>query len=278
MEQTSTWGARLSASLQSLLQDLIAYLPVVLLAAGLILAGWLVARFLRSITSRLVLRLDWLFRESQGAPDHDDEQVQRIAARAISAVVFWTVMLSFITAAIRSLGWSAAEEWTESLVDYAPVLVGGVAIIVFGFIGGTLVRQILESTADGAGLAYSNVLGRLSQAAVVLTGLMVGTTHLGIDVTFLVGMTSVLVGTISAGIALTLALGTRKHLSNLIGIRYLQKHFQVGERIQVGEYRGQITEMTDGYLFLETDAGDVSIPGEIFSTEATVKLTKKGSA
>jgi hypothetical protein len=238
----------------------------------LVLAGWLIARFLRRVTFRLIQRLDWLFQNSEDAQGDDGEHVQLIAARAISMVVFWTIMLSFVTAAIRSLGWSAADAWTEGLVDYAPVLVGGIAIIVLGFIGGTLVRQVLESTVAGAGIAYSGALGRLSQAAVVLTGFVVGTTHLGIDVTFLVGLISVLVGTITAGIALTLALGTRKHLTNLIGIRYLQKHYQVGDRIQVSEYRGQITEMADGYLFLETDAGDVSIPGELFSSEPTTKL------
>ncbi len=277
MEQANAWGSKLTASLQTLLQDLIAYLPVVLLAAALVLAGWLVARFLRRMTFRMIQRLDWLFQSSEDPASDDGEVVKLTAARAISAVVFWTVMLSFVAAAIRSLGWSVAEDWTEGLLAYTPVLIGGVAIIVFGFIGGTLVRQVLESATSGAGMSYSTILGRLAQATIVITGFVIGTTHLGIDVTFLVELTTVLVGTMTAGIALTMALGTRKHLSNLIGIRYLQKHYQVGDRIQVGEFRGQITELADGYLFLDTDTGDVSIPGDFFSSEPIIKLNDEMS-
>jgi small-conductance mechanosensitive channel len=273
MEQPNAWGTKLAASLQSLLQDLASYLPIVLLAAALVLTGWLVARFLRRVTFRMIQRLDWLFHESEDPSGDEGALVQLTAARAISAVVFWTVMLSFVAAAIRSLGWSAAEAWTEDLLAYAPVLIGGIAIIVFGFIGGTLVRQVIESAASSASASYGTLLGRLSQVTVVLTGFVIGVTHLGIDVTFLVEVTSVLVGTITAGIALTLALGTRKHLSNLIGIRYLQKHYQVGDWIQVGEFRGQITEMSDGYLFLESDAGDVSIPGDKLASEPMIKIT-----
>lgn len=273
MEQLKTWTAQLVSAMREALQDLIAYLPVILLAAALIVAGWILARVLRAVTFKAVNRFDWLFRTTSGKSAGDAEALQQAAARALSAVVFWAVILSFIAAAIKSLGWTLIQGWTEDLLAYLPVLLGGVAIIVLGFIGGTLVRQIVEPAATSVGVAHSAVLARMSQAAIIVTALIIGVGQLGVDVSFLVQLITVLVGTILAGIALAFALGTREHLSNLIGIRYLRKHFQIGEQVRIGEIRGQIIDISDGCLFLETDEGDISVPGRYFTREPFTKLT-----
>lgn len=267
MENLRAWGAQLMSSVQEALQTLVAYLPVVLLAASLIVVGWLLARLLRNLTMRGIGRLDWVFSAAR-----DAEGLQQATARAAATVVFWAVILSFLAAALRSLGWPVVEAWMEDLIAFLPVLVGGIAIILLGFIGGALIRHIVEPAAASVDLAYSGVLGRLSQAVLIVTGFIVGTSQLGIDVSFVIQLITVLVGAALAGVALSLALGTREHLSNLVGTRYARKRYHVGERVRVGDFEGRIIEISDGCLFLETEHGDVSIPGTYFTREPFVKL------
>ncbi|MDH3420118.1 MAG: mechanosensitive ion channel [Gammaproteobacteria bacterium] len=273
MQQLRTWGAQLLSSLQEAFQNLILYLPAVMLAVVLIVLGWVVARIMRNVTEKTVERLDWLFERATAQSPVDGKVLRQSAARALAAVVFWAVMLSFFAAALRSLGWPVVEAWTESLLGYLPELIGAALIILLGFIGGTLVRHILEPAAAGVGIAFSGVLGRIGQVAIVVTALIIGTAHVGIDVSFLIQLATVLVGATAAGLALALALGTRGHLSNLVGLRYARKHYRVGERVRIGSLEGRIVALVDGYLFLETDEGDVSVPGGYFSKEPFVKLS-----
>jgi Mg/Co/Ni transporter MgtE len=70
------------------------------------------------------------------------------------------------------------------------------------------------------------------------------------------------------------ALGTRQHLANLIGAHYARKHYAPGDFVKIGAFEGRIVEIVDGCVFLETEAGDVSVPAHNFSAEAFVKIRK----
>ena len=74
--------------------------------------------------------------------------------------------------------------------------------------------------------------------------------------------------------ALVFALGTRQHLANLIGAHYARKHYAPGDFVKVGGFEGRIVEIADGCVFIETDVGDVSVPGQHFSAETFVKIRK----
>lgn len=274
MEQLRAWSAQLAASLQEAMQTLIAYLPAIVLAVVLVVLGWVVARILRKVTVTIVERLEWLFELATSKSPADAKVLTQRAADAVAAVVFWSVMLSFVAAALRSLGWPAVEAWTEAFLAYLPEVVAAALIVLAGFIGGTLARHIIEPAAASVGVAFSGVLGRMSQAGIIVTALIIGMGHIGIDVSFLIQLTTVLVGAMLAGLALALSLGTRAHLSNLVGMRYARKHYRVGERVRIGQLEGRIVSIVDGYLFLETNEGDVSVPGSYFSKEPFVKLNE----
>lgn len=272
MEQLRAWGAQLASLFRETIAELIGYVPGLLLALLLLIVGWLLARLIKALTARGIEGLDWIFVHAAARSAEAAAKLQSATARAVSTLLFWAILLSFVAAALRALGWPIVETWTEALFSYVPVLVGGVLIILLGFIGGALARDVAESAATGVGIAHSASIGRVTQAAVVLTGLVIGASELGLDVTFLVQLVTVVAGVTLAGFVLALALGTREHLANLIGTRFLRKHYQVGDQIRVGETEGRIIQIESGCVFLETEAGDVSLPGACFSREAFVKL------
>lgn len=276
METLRSLGTQLISSFQGALENLIAYTPGILLAAAVIVVGWLAARLLRMLTIKGIQRLDWAFGQAEAVAE-DGTPMRDGVAHAVAAVVFWTVFLSFTAAALAGLSAPIVEAWMESFLAFLPELVSGVAIILFGFIGGALARQIAEPAAASVGIAHSALLGRISQAVVIVTGFIIGSAHIGIDVTFVVQLLTVAAGAIFAGLALALALGTREHLSNIVGVRYLRKHHRIGERLRIGDFEGRIVDMADGYVFMETDSGDVSIPGSYCAREPFVKLQDGGS-
>ena len=100
----------------------------------------------------------------------------------------------FAASALRILGGTLFERWTESLLGYLPSAIGGVIIIVLGFTGGTLARNILEQASLGLGVGQSSLLGRLAQAVLVLAGIVIGIDQLGVNVNFLIQLTTVTAG------------------------------------------------------------------------------------
>jgi hypothetical protein len=274
VDRFEAWSAQLVAVFSDTVDALVTYLPVALTALAVVLVGWLVAHLLRLVVRRALRSMDWLFARIATRSGRRSETIVRVTSRAVSTAVFWIVLLVFVASALRILGGSLFERWTENLLGYLPSAIGGVIIIVIGFTGGALARHVLEQASVGLGIGQSSLLGRFAQGAIVLSGLVIGIDQLGVNVDFLIQLTTVTAAAVFGGIALVFALGTRQHLANLIGAHYARKHYSPGDRVRIGAVEGRIVEITDGCVFLETDQGDVSVPGERFSQEPFVKLRK----
>jgi len=274
VDRFEAWSAQLVAVFSDTVDALVTYLPVALTALAVVLVGWLVAHLLRLAVRRALRSMDWLFARIATRSGRRSETIVRVTSRAVSTAVFWIVLLVFVASALRILGGSLFERWTENLLGYLPSAIGGVIIIVIGFTGGALARHVLEQASVGLGIGQSSLLGRLAQGAIVLSGLVIGIDQLGVNVDFLIQLTTVTAAAVFGGIALVFALGTRQHLANLIGAHYARKHYSPGDRVRIGAVEGRIVEITDGCVFLETDQGDVSVPGERFSQEPFFKLRK----
>jgi hypothetical protein len=256
------------------LASLVTYLPVVLTAVAVLLIGWLLARLVRGLVRRALESMDWLFARLAPRTAGRSETLARATSRAISTVVFWIILLIFAASALRILGGSLFQRWTENLLAYLPSAIGGVIIIVIGFTGGALARHILEHASVGLGVGQSTVLGRLAQAVIVISCVVIGIDQFGVNVNFLIQLTTVTAAAVLGGIALVFALGTRTHLANLIGAHYARKHYSPGDFVRIGGFEGRIVEIADGCVFIETEQGDVSVPGQHFSAEPFTKLRR----
>jgi hypothetical protein len=274
MERLQAWGAQLIDVFRDTLASLVTYLPVVLTAVAVLLIGWLLAHLVRTVVRRALESMDWLFARFVPRSAGRSETLTRATSRAISTVVFWIVLLIFAASALRILGGTLFERWTENLIAYLPSAIGGVIIIVVGFTAGTLARHILEQASVGLGVGQSSLLGRLAQAVIVVSCIVIGIDQLGVNVNFLIQLTTVTAAAVFGGIALVFALGTRAHLANLIGAHYARKHYAPGDLVKIGAFQGRLVEIADGCVLIETEAGDVSVPGQHFSAEPFVKIRK----
>jgi uncharacterized membrane protein len=272
MAQLQVWWSQLIDVFGDTFKGLLTYLPVALTAAVVLFIGWVLARLIRELVRRALEHMDWLFMRVLAKSSERSQALTRATSRAVSSVVYWIVLLIFAASALRILGGSLLEHWTENLLGYLPQAIGGVIIIVIGLIGGTVARHILEQASVGLGIGQSTLLARLAQAVIVISAVVIGIDQLGVNVNFLIQLSTVTAASVFGGIALVFALGTRQHLANLIGAHYARKHYGPGDYVRVGAFEGRIVEIADGCVFLETAQGDVSVPAHCFSQEPFVKL------
>jgi small-conductance mechanosensitive channel len=275
MAQLQVWWSQLIDVFRDTFEGLLTYLPVALTAAVVLFIGWVLARLVRELVRRALEHMDWLFMRVMAKSSERSQALTRATSRAVSSVVYWIVLLIFAASALRILGGSLLEHWTENLLGYLPQAIGGVIIIVIGLIGGTVARHILEQASVGLGIGQSTLLARLAQAVIVISAVVIGIDQLGVNVNFLIQLSTVTAASVFGGIALVFALGTRQHLANLIGAHYARKHYAPGDHVRVGAFEGRIVEIADGCVFLETDQGDVSVPAQSFSQEPFVKLRSR---
>jgi small-conductance mechanosensitive channel len=270
MEIFSRWGDALAGVFNQTLERLALYLPNVLGAFLLLLVGWVIAHLLRAASTRLTLLSERaLARISNGRgvlPAH----LPMASAKILGNVVFWVVVLFFVSAATQVLGLNTFTTWLSRVVDYLPTVLVGALIVVAGFLVSKLAREVVQAAAAKAGDRQRVMIGRVVQAGILITAILVGAEQIGIRVTFLVILAATVCISLVGAVALALSFGAREYVANLIGAHYLRQRYSIGQHVRLAGTEGRILELTETAVVLETAEGRASIPAKVFNEQTIV--------
>ena len=277
MEEVSLWFKEASAAASRLFGQFVEFLPTLVGAIVILVVGWLIARVLRSLGVRFANWLNGFFDRRFGTERARRMQISNAGVRLIGNVIFWIIILFFVTAATRVLGLDAFSAWLDRVVVYLPTLLAGGLIILVGLLISALARDLTSAAVASAGFPHADLFGASVQAAILLTALVLGINQIGIDVTLLITLIAIMVAAVVGSLSLAFALGARSFVGNLIGSHYLQQHYQPGQRAKMGRVEGEILELTPVSVVLATNEGRVIVPAKIFSDETTTLVTEGSS-
>jgi small-conductance mechanosensitive channel len=264
------WRNALARVLEQTVERLSLYLPNVLAAFLLLLVGWVVAHLLRAVAVRVTLLGERALARIAASRGAAPARLPGASAKILGSVVFWVVVLFFLTAATQLLGLHTFASWLARVADYLPTVFAGALIIVAGFLVSRLAREVVEAAAASAGERQRALIGRVVQAAILVTAILVGAEQIGIRVTFLVILAAGAGIALVGAVALALSLGSRDYVANLIGAHYLRQRYSVGQQVRAWGYEGRILELTDTAVVLETAEGRASLPAKVFNEQAIV--------
>jgi hypothetical protein len=251
-------------------------LPKLVGALAIMAAGFVLALLLRFLVRRLVGGLDRIVPGQRLRNSLRRLGMKRSAADVIGGVVYWIVLIFFLTAATETLGLPVVTTWLSGIALYLPRILSGVLICFAGLIGGILIRDLIVSAAASAGIAYGSALGRLAQGAALLISVLIAVEQVGINVDFLTTAAITLLGIILFGGSLAFGLGARTTVSNILAVHYLQKVYAVGQQVRIGEWQGEIVQITTTAVILKSAGGQVLVPARLFSETASVLVVEEG--
>lgn len=87
---------------------------------------------------------------------------------------------------------------------------------------------------------------------------------------FLTNALIVIIGILLAGACLAFGLGAKTMVANTIGAQYMRKHCQVGESIKLNGFEGEILEIRQTCIVIETPDGQAIIPAKLFHEQVSV--------
>ena len=146
MDQYDKWKSVLVSSFDQFMSTLGSYLPSLIGAIMLLLVGVITAWVCRWMILRLGQGLDQMSRKFSFASAH--LHLRWPVSRIVSGIVYWLIILFFITAAAESLGLPGLAEWLGKLIVYLPSLFIALLIVWFGFVLGAVVRDKVSNTAS----------------------------------------------------------------------------------------------------------------------------------
>jgi len=260
----SNLGVALREATSEILARAVALLPSLLGALLLVIAGWLLGRILRALTVRAALLVETLASRVTATPGAEPLRMRRIATM-LGAIVFWAVLLVFVTAATHVLELTFFTDWLAALVSYLPILAAGILIVFAGYLLSRFVADLVLATSTRMERSQRLLLARVVQVTILTGAILVGADQIGIRITFLAIFAASIGAVVAGGVALAVGLGARDYVANLIGAHYLRQAFAIGQTIRAGNHQGRILEFTALNIVLETEDGRVTLPGRIYN-------------
>lgn len=276
MNDSMTTIELLTAGLQNLAYQALAYLPKIVAAVVVLILGWLLARLLSVLVVRGMGRLDRFWRGMISKSGQAEIQPRHPPTRMTGEMVFWLLMLIFVTLAGEILGIEIFSTWMQEVFAYLPLAAAGLLIVLVGFAVSSLARDLVLSAADSAELANGDLLARTTQLIILFIAVILGIDQIGIDVLFISVLAGIVLATMLGGLALAFGLGARTHVSNIIAVKQLRQAYQAGDKIRIGDIEGSVLDITISRVVIETEVGSVSVPAKLFDEQVVTVIEKGG--
>lgn len=269
MNDYREWQKLLEGSFREFVTTLGEFLPSLVGAAVLILAGLIIAWLSKWIILRVGTGIDRL---ANRAGIGFIGRMRWPLSKILAGLMYWLIILFFATAAAESLGLPGLAEWLKKLFAYLPSVLAALFIIFAGFVLGGMVRDRIVNAALAANIMHAELLGAMMRAVVIILTSVIGLSQMGIDIRLIEYLLVIFAATTLAAFALAFGLGAGPTVSNIIASRNVRRHYRIGQRVRVGDVEGHILELSPSFVILDTEQGRTLIPAKVFGEEVSVLL------
>lgn len=204
--------------LRVFLAQLGAFLPRLLLAVIILVAGWLLAKFVRVVVDKGLRFVNFNVLAERAGIDGFLRQggIKTDTTGLLAMLVYWLVILGALIVAFNSLGLAHVTELLGRILLFLPRVIVAVLILAFGAYFARFVGQAVTTYCRNVGIEDAELLGRLAQYAIVVFVALIVLDQLGIggDIlrqSFLIVLTGVVLA-----LALAFGLGGQKWAAELL--------------------------------------------------------------
>ena len=184
------------------------YIPALLGAVVVLLAGYLLAKLVQKGAARALrrLHLNDVLRKGGVVP------LDRVGSHlnptlAIANLLFWLVMFSALLLAANALGLDSLASLFSELVGYVPSVVAAVVIIIVGIVLGDFVGGLIGASTSS--LHGGPTLARVGKGGVVLLAVFMALQELGVATEIVTTAFAIIFGAVALSLSLSFGLGNR---------------------------------------------------------------------
>jgi hypothetical protein len=183
----------------------------VLLVILILILGWLISKMVRSVVTKGLrsLKLDDLSDRLGLDSMMEKGGIVYSLSELIGVLCYWLILLITFMVAINAIGLTVAADLLNRIVLYIPNIIAAIFILIIGMFVSTLLKNIVMTAANNAGISQSKVLSSAVETIVIAFTIFVALEqlHIGIRITELT--VSILLGALGLGLALAFGLGCK---------------------------------------------------------------------
>lgn len=244
----------LISTLTKLINQFVDFVPRFIFASFILLIGYLVAKGLAIVTNKVLERIGF---DKIGDKLNEVSIVKQLQteiklSQIVSKVLYYFIMLGFITDATRTLGVGAITSLVEKLVNFVPQLIVAAIMLQIGVLVSEAIKNAVVSICKSFNVPSAKLIGTIVFSFFLVITIISALGQAGINTELLESSFNLLIGGIILAFAVGYGFASKDILANILSSFYNKNRFQEGQTIQIDEVKGQIVSLDSTSITLQT--------------------------
>lgn len=207
----SGWQLVFIEPTKTLVSQISQFLGNLLLVIIILIIGWLVSKFIKSMVIKVLktLKLDDLSERIELGSLLAKGGITYNLSELIGVICYWLMLLVTVVVAVNAIGLTVAAELLNRVVLYIPNVIAGIFILILGMFMATLLRNIVQTAANNAGLYQAKFLAKLVETAVIIFAVIITLEQLNIGARIIELTISVVLASFGLAMAIAFGLGCK---------------------------------------------------------------------
>jgi hypothetical protein len=213
-----SWSYVVVGSLQNLWWGFVNYVPSILGAFVVLVIGLIVAAGLAALVEKILeaVRLDSFLQKIGLEPVFERGGLKIRAAYFFGRVVYWFIIVAFLSAVSESLGLYALSAFFVSIINYLPNVIAAILIMLAALVIAHFLRRVVTASVMSAKLHSGPFLGTVTWWAIAVFGFLTALAQLNIATTIIQTIITGFIAMLALAGGLAFGLGGKDYANHLL--------------------------------------------------------------
>jgi hypothetical protein len=254
---------------RKLLEQLTGFVPKFIGAAILFFVGKLVASLVTKVLQKGLEKSGF---DKLGDKLNEIDVIKKFGEVKLSALIpkilYYFILLVFITAATETLGMKVLTDMVASLVTLIPKLIASAIMLFAGIMIADALKNAVINISKSLKIDSGKLLGNIVFFFFLVIALIAALKQAGIETSLLESSFNLIIGGIIFAFAVGYGMASRDVLANILSSFYSKNKFKEGQTVAIDGVKGEIINMDTTSITLHTGDSETIFPLSILQTKS----------
>jgi len=194
------------------------FLPKLILAIIILIAGWLLAKFIKVVVVKGLQAINFQVLTEKAGIDGFLQQggIKTGMAGVLGILGYWLVILLTLMVAFNGLGLTYITDLVGRIVLFIPKVIVAVLILAIGLYFARFIAQAVSAYGKNVGMEDAELLGRISQYAIMVFVVLIALDQVNVVTDIIRQAFLILLAGVALALALAFGIGGQKAAGDLL--------------------------------------------------------------
>jgi len=249
-------------SLSEMIQGIGDVIPNIVLALITIIFGWLLTKIIVGIIKRALklAKADKLDDKINEIEIFEGKKLNFNIIKIVTKAVKWFIYIILLIIISDILGLSMISEGIKNVLAYLPKLLTGLVIFTVGLLFANFIKNAIKSFFESMELSGSKIISQIVFFLLLIFISITALNQAGVDTEIITSNITMIMAAFLLAFAIAFGLGAQKVVGDLLRTFYARKTYEIGQKIEFNNIKGEVEAIDSISLVLKTDEGKLVIP------------------